>query len=206
MKTFIPFIQIQEQAALLIRNHAIKRNWFPQLPVPVELIAECTSNLDICRETLPPDIMGGLRVKNKEIVLNTTWEPKFSDNIGLERFTVAHELGHWCLHVNQSSIGQPGLPGLVETERFLCRNGDESPIEKQASMFAGALLLPLDLIREFISNKDLTEWRNLYILRDKANVSITAVIVRLCELGLVYWENGKLYHNKGECRGQGRLW
>ena len=58
--------------------------------------------------------------------------------IGRARFTIAHEIGHFFLHRNQSLV--------------LCRSGDHIPpyrnSEWQANTFAGELLVPFHLTKE----------------------------------------------------------
>ena len=122
------------------------------LPVPVEVIADSHFGLlirdvdDLTRAPGVPDelkateLSGLLLPDRKEVWVNRTealqWPPR-------RRFTIGHELGHWCLH-------------RLQGETVYCRahavaEGDEAPplgIEDEANVFAAALLMPSNLVRE----------------------------------------------------------
>lgn len=55
------------------------------------------------------------------------------------RFTVAHEIGHCCLHAND----------LMINHLELRRNNDLNPREKAVNIFAGELLIPEKALSEF---------------------------------------------------------
>jgi len=89
------------------------------------------------------------------------------------RFTIAHELGHYYLHMDDSDGGK-----LITSFRM-----DQSPIETQANQFAAELLMPESLIRE--------EYEKMIIpisdsLAKIFNVSKKAMRVRLDSLELMY--------------------
>ena len=52
---------------------------------------------------------------------------------GRRRFTISHELGHWCLHRRDGPV--------------VCHAYSADPVEAQADEFAAALLMPAYLIR-----------------------------------------------------------
>ncbi len=89
-----------------------------------------------------------------------------------QRFTVAHELGHYVLHMKELEKGL-----LEKVDMF--RSTETSQREVEANEFAAALLMPEPAVRKF--------W-NLYgsieILADMFCVSLSAMSYRLYKLGL----------------------
>ena len=70
----------------------------------------------------------------------------------------------------------------------------------------GFLLMPSNLLMEATRDVDLLSWPTLYGLRDRLQVTITALKVRLERLGLLYvTEDGELYPSRQEYEGQMRL-
>ena len=89
------------------------------------------------------------------------------------RFTIAHELGHYYLHMDDCDAGK-----LITSFRM-----DQSPTETQANQFAAELLMPEELLKE--------EYRKMIIpvsdsLAKIFNVSKQAMKVRLDSLELMY--------------------
>lgn len=79
-----------------------------------------------------------LSVKNKVIIIEET------DNPQRQRFSIAHELGHWRLH--RAEIEKNPLLGLVPRAPM----GKEiEPIEIEANYFAAHLLVPSNLLKEW---------------------------------------------------------
>ena len=88
------------------------------------------------------------------------------------RFTIAHELGHYFLHMENSENG------LITSFRM-----DRSPRETEANRFAAELLMPEPLVRK--------EYEKMVIpvsdsLAEKFKVSKQAMRVRLDSLELMY--------------------
>jgi Zn-dependent peptidase ImmA (M78 family) len=88
------------------------------------------------------------------------------------RFTIAHELGHYHLHMKD-------VPGKIITSF----RRDQSPRETEANQFAAELLMPRKLIER--------EYYKMVIpvsdtLAKKFNVSKPAMRIRLDNLGLMY--------------------
>ena len=86
---------------------------------------------------------------------------------GAARLTLAHELGHLLFDED--------LPERLGSSR--------SPEEKRAFEFAGALLLPQEVIRERIDEK--TTLMNYLPLKAKYGISVGAIIIRARTLGLI---------------------
>lgn len=119
------------------------------LPVPVEDIIERKFDLSILHDEIPDPveakILGALSPTNRTIVLNTNHQDLFDNVIGPERFTLAHELGHW---VYDADIPGQGSFDFSESDDVFCRSSgahlssDNARREANANKFASALLLP----------------------------------------------------------------
>lgn len=88
------------------------------------------------------------------------------------RFTIAHEIGHYFLHIEHES-----------TRTITSFRSDRSPRETEANVFASELLMPEDMV--------IREHENMVIpvaesLAQKFNVSKPAMRIRLEELELLY--------------------
>ncbi len=94
------------------------------------------------------------------ISVNTLHHPK------RQRFTLAHELGHYFLHRHRS---------IEFVDKALYRSSQMSSIEYEANNFAGALLMPKDLITEFIR----INGTDAELISDYFNVSVLAAKIRV---------------------------
>lgn len=152
-------------------------------------------------------ILGGLAPQDRLIVLNECRRSLLLKTEGLVNTTIAHEIGHWVLHVDQSLIDHPTLPGFKRDLRYTCARGDQTSWdEKNAHRFMGYLLMPRHLLMPLAEQADLTCWPGLYRLREQLNVTITALTIRLSELGLLHIDqDGSFHASREEARGQQRL-
>lgn len=104
------------------------------------------------------------------------------------RFTIAHELGHFILHRGQQqsfNCDKESVYSGVDTIRA---------IEREADDFAGNLLMPGDLLRDWISNQRI-DLHVLSALAKRFQVSFEALCIRFIKFTtqraiLVYWDNG----------------
>ena len=81
--------------------------------------------------------------------------------------------------------------------------GDEA---RAVNRYAGAILMPQQLLRAEFDARRPRSWPELYRLREKYNVTISALTVRLQQLDLLYVdENGKVHQSKAHATGQQRL-
>lgn len=185
---FMPRHEVQSASSELLRTARTQDLWDGEAPVPVELIAEALRDLQLDWVALSggdPDttLLGALHAGRRKIYLNESQRSLFDETRGLERFTVAHELGHLELHVNRAHQHQAGL-GLVDTTAdVLCRDGDRRPREFQADLFGATLLMPEDLLRRHVASASTRNWPTVYRLRDRFEVSVTAMKNRLRDLG-----------------------
>lgn len=196
--------QIEEQANHLLRQMQGTVN-APKWPYIADRVTNFL-NLSIDWEHIEPDTGGivaariypGLRL----IQLNLAF-PAIQDNRGLEQSSLAHEVGHWMLHVNQDEadgfVKQLGFAfdQDLTQQPFLCRNVTEQRIyrqqnqtqadwmEWQAQYFASCLLMPRYKLEEVRKGRDLTNPRHLDAMRDELGVTITNLKHRLRDLGWI---------------------
>jgi len=143
---------------------------------PIDPI-KCAKNLGVVVQSvdLDSDVSGLFVTKdNVSYIMYNRSEQKVR-----QRFTIAHELGHFVLHKDVSLF-------IDKTQRVLYRDSSSTTGEKlkerEANAFAAALLMPRTLIDMEVLNipndKDIVEF-----LSKKFNVSELAMSFRLSNLG-----------------------
>jgi hypothetical protein len=131
------------------RAHALRARYVatfggPDVPVPVESIAEDLLGLRIEERWGLGDTSGLLVPADRLIVLNAAEQAAGRNEAPLRRFrfTIAHELGHWICHANQSPDAAP----VYCREADLTRDADRA-LEREANVFAAELLMPEAVVR-----------------------------------------------------------
>ena len=129
------------------RAHALRERYArtfggPEIPVPVESIAEDLRGLKIEERVL--DWSGMLLPAERTIVLNAAESPRDDPPLRRYRFTIAHEIGHWVCHCQEGR--SPSL------EPSYCRaidmaNDADRALEREANIFASELLMPGAAVR-----------------------------------------------------------
>jgi hypothetical protein len=140
--------------------------------VPVQLSALATAlGLRVISAPLPSGISGEIRPEPASpsgfaIRVNK------NDPARRQRFTVAHEIGHYLLH--RDEIGD----GI--TDDVLYRSMLSNSREAQANRLAADLLMPDRLVAEWKRRaRELGEENVVSFLADKFNVSTAAMKIRL---------------------------
>lgn len=177
--------EIENKAIQLLHRYSINQKWTISFPIPVDLIVEielgCT--IDTFEEKM--DILGAIDLYEKIIYINSN-SKLVGENDNVYRFTIAHEIGHLELH-STSIIKQLHLIDEQEN-KLICRNDDNSRMEIQANRYAGALLMPRQLIYKEIESIDIRNSSMLYSVSKKCNVSLLALKIRLEHLGIIHPE------------------
>lgn len=197
MRTFWRRKDVEAQACATLIEFQ-RRGGSVMPPIDVDMVGEVVYDLQIDWDVIPEDnriIWGGLYPRDRRVVINESHKGVFVDKPGFERFTKGHEIGHWVLHVDKASQEYPLLPGMTLDQTILCRDGDDSWIEKQANWYSGALLMPYDICLPIFKNSDLMDWQSLYDLTKQFGVTITALRVRLSQLNLRFVDNQKFGMN-----------
>ncbi|MEG4454422.1 ImmA/IrrE family metallo-endopeptidase [Microcoleus sp. N9_A1] len=151
--------------------------------------------------------------------------PELQQNRGLEQSTLAHEIGHWMLHVNQNEadgfVQQLELSLSDETaeQPFLCRKVTEQHISKsstnkqfdsiewQAQYFASCLLMPTHILEEKRIGRDLTREFHLDAMAQDIGVTKSNLKHRLKDVGWICIPKGskQIYLGNGVPNEQMRL-
>ena len=183
-------------------NHVIKwlRVWYRDEGVPDAI------DLEVVRQMLPGTPYGtGVREIRPPVQFNDdafegmlardpgdheVWGIAYNGKSRLERqrFTIAHELGHFILHRNRQpsfNCDKQSVHTGIETLRS---------IEREADDFASNLLMPGDLLRDWISSQRI-DFRVLGDIAQRFQVSLEALCIRFIKFTpqraiLVYWDNG----------------
>ena len=157
-----------------------------QLPVPVKKVIKA-KEINLTSFDLGDEVSGVLVVENGEARIGyNPAEPKVR-----QRFTLAHELGHYMLHVNNNQNNV-----FVDGTKVMFRRKESSDYElnreRQANSFAAALLMPKTLIeRELAENSEIeissmNEDRLIAKLASRFSVSQVAMTYRLMNLGYLH--------------------
>ena len=209
---FLTDSQLEEMAARLLRRYESSHGAVISPPVPVERILEDLLDLNILWDDIsePPrqSILAALDPSSKTVVFNESRQTLITDTPGLYYTVLAHEAGHWEVHVDHGILAQLPLATLERDFSCLYRSSGPSQDlrEVQAHRFMGFLLMPTEMLRDAVKDVELLRWPVLYELRDRFQVTITALKVRLERLGLLYvTEDGDLYPSRREYEGQMRL-
>lgn len=105
-----------------------------------------------------------------------------------QRFTIAHELGHFVLHrATQSAFN-------CDKESIYAGTDGLKQIEREADDFASNLLMPGNLLRERIEGKHI-DFRLMGSLAKEFGVSLESMCIRFVKYTeqravLVYWDHG----------------
>lgn len=134
-------------------------------------------------------VLGALAAQDRLVLLNETHLGELEQNVGLRRFTIGHEIGHWLLH---AAAIRAGTIGMLDDSRTWCRSGASDPMERQAEMFAGRLLAPADRLRSSLPRVPWQGWGPVYRLAESFLLTPTAMMVRLEELGWAYRDDARL--------------
>ena len=208
MNVFHPFrflskLEIESQALNVLRQMQAQPNYVPKWPLDSSRVAEFLG-LDLVWDSIPDDTQGQIAAR----ILPLEKLIEINENIpqlrgGFGESTIAHEIGHWVLHINQQEVARKirlQNKGInVRVEPLLCRTVDDiNGIEWQAQYFAGCLLMPQHILIELSKDKDLTKWQHLYQMKDELGITISNLLHRLQDLGWIYLEpnSRKIYPGK----------
>ena len=161
-----------------------------RLPIDASVIAEFLG-LDLVWDSIADDEQGAIAARilplDKLIEINENI-PQLKGGFG--ESTIAHEIGHWVLHIDTEQVErlirlkQKGMK--VQVKPFLCRSSNLARIEWQAQYFAGCLLMPQHVLTRLKQGKDLTKWQHLYQMAEELGVTISNLTTRLQDLGWIY--------------------
>jgi Zn-dependent peptidase ImmA (M78 family) len=161
----------------------LQRAGAKHLPIDVEDIATRHLGLNIVEEDLDDDVSGALyRADGRAVIaVNRTHHPN------RQRFTVAHELGHYILHEGQPVfIDRFARLNLRDTTSSLAIH----PEEIQANRFAAELLMPRELLLSELRERLGRDRADIVLeLAQRFGVSTRAMELRLTNLGVMQPED-----------------
>jgi hypothetical protein len=141
-------------------------------PVDVDQLATTLGLIVIRQRDLGSDIAGMIiRDRRRLSPSGFTIHVNAADNARRQRFTVAHEIGHYVLHRD--------LIGDGVTDDALYRSSLGAWYERQANRMAADVLMPAELVKQYYRRT-----RALAPLADAFDVSVDAMRIRVQELGL----------------------
>ncbi len=132
-------------------------------PIDVVQIAKC---LDVKLKSVNKfdNMVGEIEIKDGQpIIVINNFQNAMETR---KRFTIAHELGHLCLHLAKDGDAIDG--SFVDTKETMRRDNMWDVNEFQANNFAAQLLMPKDLVTKEANKfiKDVKK-NNPHITRDK---------------------------------------
>jgi|InofroStandDraft_1065614.scaffolds.fasta_scaffold00110_117 Zn-dependent peptidase ImmA (M78 family) len=133
-------------------------------PVDLNVILRLLG-LTLVYQKLENDISGVLDVRNNTITVEACHPEQ------RQRFTIAHEIAHFCLHQSKEDLFE---------DKIFFRGVDINSLEYQANEFAGELLMPEDVFYEQIRQGN----KSIERLATHFGVSTLAIRVRARNLGL----------------------
>ena len=164
----------QSRAKSLLAKHGCT-----DLPVDVAVLAKL-EGVEVDQADFGDEISGVLMKDGDRAIIgvNARHAPT------RQRFTIAHELGHFMLHTSRD---------LFVDKDYIVHFRDETsstgvdPIEVEANQFAAEVIMPAERVRELFNARrfDIDDEAALRRLAAKFTVSPTAMAVRLSSLGLV---------------------
>jgi len=204
---------IEHEAVKVLERMKSTPQYFPKFPLDPQRVADFL-DLDVIWDTIPPDSAGQIFARilplTRQIELNEAI-PELRGGFG--NSTLAHEIGHWILHINHDEVDsfsvQQTLNLVLEnTQPFLCRSTSaQQGIEWQAQYFAGCLLMPRCFLQDAARRRQLTSWPHLYAMAKDLGVTISNLKHRLQDLGWINIPKGsrQIYLGKSTPIGQTSL-
>ena len=194
MGIFRPFRLLHKQEIETIATELLVRmeqtpKYAPTWPLDASRVAEFLG-LDVVWDRIPNDEQGKIaaRIFPLERLIEINEEiPELRGFLG--EATIAHEIGHWVLHVNPATLKRVlrlKASGIgIKVKPLLSRSPSAiRGIEWQADYFASCLLMPRYILQEKRLQRDLTKFQHLEEMAQELGVSSSHLLYRLQDLEL----------------------
>ena len=205
---FIQDTEIEAKANSLLTKMSAAASYAPKWPFDVTRVADFL-DIGVFWDSIPADKQGQIAAiilpLERQIVLNEDI-PNLKGGFG--ESTLAHEIGHWELHIDQNVAGRleerikQGME--VDVQPFLCRGVSRQlkNIEWQAQRFASYLLMPQYILEQVQVGRDLTKLSHLYAMAHELNITINNLKNRLKHLNWIIQPtpSGQIYLGKAAPR------
>lgn len=164
--------EIEKKAQEILRDHNLL-----QFPVDPLKVARALNIKVMNAKFSDPNISGVISKRGNEVSILLDYD----DIPARKRFSIAHEIGHYVLHMNDADDYEiiDNEDNYRTTAHDLDGWDNKRRMEWEANTFAAALLMDEGLVRK--------EWeleKNIKILAWKFQVSESAIAVRLSSLNL----------------------
>jgi len=164
--------EIEQKAENILKNYGVKtaKPDLKKLAMSLGILVDDSSNPG-------NDDISGMLVRSQvpRILINSSHPPK------RQRFTLAHELAHFFLHIHDPMF----VDGDKTAYMFRTKNS-QSWKETEANIFAAALLMPRSLVKKSVED-ETSEGRSgediIQNLAEMFGVSNQAMSFRLLNLG-----------------------
>lgn len=202
--SFLSKNHIENEVEKILERMRATPQYAPTFPLDPQRVADFL-DLDVIWDNIPPDTDGQIAARIlpllRQIEINEAI-PELRGGFG--NSTLAHEIGHWILHIDHNEVDgssrQQTLElGLDNIQPFLCRSiGAQQGIEWQAQYFAGCLLMPHYILEDLAQGRKLTSWPHLYAMAEDLGVTISNLTHRLQDLGWINIPKGskQIYSGK----------
>ena len=162
--------KIKERLEELTSEILLKYDMY-KIPANILKIAEY-NEIDVFKTDLGKDISGAIKYNSTDNKFAILLNAKESEE--RQRFTLAHELGHYFLHQNKLKDDE------IHVDAILYRNTINKEEEREVDYFAGALLMNRTLLEKiYEKTTSINELAAIF------EVSTSAMTVRLDILGLL---------------------
>jgi Zn-dependent peptidase ImmA (M78 family) len=152
--------------------------------IPIDVVAMASACGVVVRsETLEEFVSGLLLVRGDEAVIGVNAD----HHSNRRRFTIAHELGHYLLHLDRSAFFLDASPVYFRQETTVATDLNQ---EREANAFAAELMMPESAIRALMATDPIDVFDDMAAkqMANRFGVSTQALIIRLTELDLVLSE------------------
>lgn len=195
---FLPPLEIEAKALAILEEMKQTSNFRLEFPIDAGEVAEFIG-LDLVWDEIPDDDMGIVAAMILPLERLIEINERIQDlGLGFIQSTIAHEIGHWILHIDRDEVARcvellkQGIE--IESEPFLCENSKIlNGREWQAQYFASCLLMPEYILTEKSRNRNLTKWPDLYLIAEELGVSISNLVHRLRCLGWIEVVNRQIH-------------
>jgi Zn-dependent peptidase ImmA (M78 family) len=149
--------------------------------IPVDVVALAGAcGVTVRVEVLEHFVSGLLLVRGNDAVIGVNAD----HHSNRRRFTVAHELGHFLLHLDRSAFFLDASPVFFRQETNMPTDHSQ---EREASAFAAELMMPESVLHSLMSSDPIDVFDDAAVkqMANRFEVSTQALIIRLTELDLI---------------------
>jgi IrrE N-terminal-like domain len=188
--------EIENKANALLNQMQETPKSAPKWPFDATRVADFL-DIGVAWDKIPPDDKGLIAAiilpLGRQILINQDI-PGLRGGYG--ESTIAHEIGHWLLHINHdavvSFVDRSQDENDLAAQQFLCRNniGKMEKIEWQAQYFASCLLMPITILELIQQGRNLTNGNHLRAMADELGVTPANLKHRLKDINWIHIPHG----------------